>query len=158
MRSFTVHLPPLVSEEERLAQAVFVRDGFHAVALLAPPLWLLWYRQWLGLALYIVAMLVLDFSAEYVSVWAILIVNLLFGIGLALEASTLRRWRLDARGWQMAAALSAHDLEDAELRFFSGLAQGNRRPVQPVPAILQNGLSSTRPSTGAATPSIIGYQ
>lgn len=158
MRSFTVHLPPLASAEERLAKAVFVRDGFHAVALLVPPLWLLWYRQWLGLALYVAAMIVLDYSAGYVSVWAIFIVNLLFGIGLALEASTLRRWRLDARGWQMAAALSAHDLEDAELRFFTGLAQGSRRPVPTAPSALQNGVSSARPSAGAPGPSIIGYQ
>lgn len=158
MRSFTVHLPPLASEEERLAKAVFVRDGFHVVALLAAPLWLLWYRQWLGLALYIAAMIVLDFSAGFLSGWAFSIINLLFGIGLALEASTLRRWRLDAHGWHMAAALSAHDLEDAEQRFFTSLAGSHRQPGAPVPASLQNFSAQASPSTGRPAPSIIGYQ
>lgn len=158
MRSFTVHLPPLASEEERLAKAVFVRDGFHIVALLAAPLWLLWYRQWLGLALYIAAMIVLDFSAGFLSGWAFSIINLLFGIGLALEASTLRRWRLDAHGWHMAAALSAHDLEDAEQRFFTSLAGSHRQPGSPVPASLQNFSAQASPSKGMPAPSIIGYQ
>lgn len=158
MHSYTVHTPPTPSEEERLSKAIFVRDGFHVVALIAPPLWLLWYRQWLGLALYIAMLIVLDFASDIASVWALSIINFLFGIGIALEASTLRRWRLGAKGWHLATVVSAHDLEDAEQRFFVGFTAD--REVETAPARVTSGILPIAAKSAAvrSVPSIIGYQ
>ncbi|WP_306260665.1 DUF2628 domain-containing protein [Pararhizobium sp. IMCC21322] len=154
MQSYTVHTPPSPSQHERLSIAVFVRDGFHIVALIAPPVWLLWYRQWLGLALYIAALVVLDFATDIASFWALSIVNFLFGLGIALEASTLRRWRLSAKGWQLAGVVSAYDLEDAEERFFASLDE-DRKPAN-TPVRVTSGIPSIRAKPAA--PNIIGYQ
>lgn len=154
MQSYTVHTPPSPSQDERLSKAVFVRDGFHLVALIAPPLWLLWYRQWLGLALYIAALILLDFATEIASFWTLSIVNFLFGLGIALEASTLRRWRLNAKGWQLAGVVSAYDLEDAEERFFASHAED--RKSAHTSARVTSGIPSIRAKS--ATPNIIGYQ
>ncbi len=158
MQSYTVHTPPSSSEDERLSKAIFVRDGFHLVALIAPPLWLLWYRQWLGLVLYIAVLTVLDFSTEIASFWTLSIINFLFGIGIALEASTLRRWRLNANGWQLAGVVTAYDLEDAEERFFAGLKTD--RNSWTLPGRMTSGIASngTSPTTRQSVPSIIGYQ
>ncbi|MEH6725690.1 MAG: DUF2628 domain-containing protein [Hyphomicrobiales bacterium] len=158
MQSYTVHTPPSSSQDERLSEAVFVRDGFHLVALIAPPLWLLWYRQWLGLVLYVAVLTVLDFSTDIASFWTLSIVNFLFGIGIALEASTLRRWRLNARGWQQAGVVTAYDLEDAEERYFAGLR--TNRTSQTTHGRMASGIASsgTSSATRQSVPSIIGYQ
>lgn len=158
MQAYTVHLPPVRSRQEQLSKAVFVRDGFHLVALLAPPVWLLWYRQWLGLALYVAALIILDFSADFASYWSLSIVNTLFGIGIALEASTLRRWRLSARNWRMAGVVTGYDLQDAEERFFAGLTDGTAKPS--APDLVSPDVPSHAPvrRAGASVPSIIGYQ
>ena len=52
--SITVHEPPNVSANrlESAEQLVFVKDGYTWLAALVPPLWLLWKRMWLELAIY----------------------------------------------------------------------------------------------------------
>lgn len=154
MHSYTVHLSTRqASREEQLKRAVFVRDGFHFIALIAAPLWLLWHRQWLGLFLYAAALVLFEYSTDFVSSWALGIVNLLFGIGIALEASTFRRWRLEARGWRIVDAFAAHDLDDAEQRFFERL-KGPQ--LQPAMDVAQTKFSST--PIIVPTSSVIGYQ
>lgn len=158
MQFYTVHTPPSSSQEERLSKAVFVRDGFHPVALIAPPVWLLWYRQWLGLALYIAALILLDFATDIASFWALAIVNFLFGFGIALEASTLRRWRLNAKGWRLANVVSAHDLEDAEERFFADVAKRRKLETKPMRATSDVASIGAKSAARPSVPSIIGYQ
>lgn len=158
MQFYTVHTQPSFPEAKRLSEAVFVRDGFHLVALIAPPLWLLWYRQWLGLMLYIAALIVLDFATEFASVWSLSVLNFLFGIGIALEASTLRRWRLHAKGWRLTDVVSAYDIEDAEERFFAGLAHRQEAPAKPTPSTSGVPTIGATSATNASTPNIIGYQ
>ena len=55
MSVYTVHEPPLraadaLPDAERFA---FVRDGFSFWAFLLAPLWMLWHRMWLVLAVYV---------------------------------------------------------------------------------------------------------
>ncbi|MEP0522069.1 MAG: DUF2628 domain-containing protein [Hyphomicrobiales bacterium] len=154
MHSYTVHLSDReASREEQLSKAVFVRDGFHLVAFIIPPLWLLWHRQWLGLLMYAAVLVIFDFGTDFVSGWALGIANFLIGLGIALEASTLRRWRLQARGWQLADAFAAHDLEDAEQRFFERLKDSRKAaPLETKPTRF----SSTPIITPSST--VIGYQ
>lgn len=154
MHSYTVHLPAnKTSREEQLKRAVFVSDGFHFVALIAAPVWLLWHRQWLGLLLYAAALVLFEYSTDFVSSWALGIVNLLFGIGVALEASTFRRWRLEARGWRIVDAFAAHDLDDAEQRFFKRLKEPH---LQSAAGVAPAKFSST--PTIIPTSTVIGYQ
>ncbi|MDP1639902.1 MAG: DUF2628 domain-containing protein, partial [Hyphomicrobium sp.] len=54
MVTYSVHVPPNVSANrlESAEQLVFVKDGFSWLAALVPPLWLLWKRMWLELAIF----------------------------------------------------------------------------------------------------------
>ena len=60
MASYVAMLPPRGSPEQRMEQAVFIRDGFSWPGLIVPPLWLLWHRLWLEA---ILAFLVMAFLA-----------------------------------------------------------------------------------------------
>src|ERR1700689_733540 len=104
MRVYSVHEPPVrgpdpLPDAERF---IFVRDGFYFRAFLFAPLWMIWHRMWLVLAGYVIvsagreaALLAGGAPATDVSVVALLI-SLLVG----LEASTLRRFSLNRRGWR----------------------------------------------------------
>jgi hypothetical protein len=148
MRVYSVHEPPVrgpdpLPDAERF---IFVRDGFYFRAFLFAPLWMLWHRMWLVLAGYVIvsamletALVALGASAMDVSVVAVLI-SLLVG----LEASTLRRFSLDRRGWRNVGIISGDDLEDAERRFFE--AWVHQLPSQRVtPTVVP-------PAPGAAVP------
>ncbi len=136
MRVYSVHEPPVrgpnpLPDAERF---IFVRDGFHFRAFLFAPLWMIWHRMWLVLAGYLIvsavletALVALGASAMDVSVVALLILLL-----VGLEASTLRRFSLNRRGWRNVGIISGDDLEDAERRFFE--AWVHQLPSQPVTA------------------------
>ncbi len=119
MPSYTVHLPPDAEGEAALERAVFVADRFHFIAFALPPLWMLWYRQWVGLLIYVAfhAQLWLV-ASNYLPVSALLAIVFLARLWFGFEASSLRRWRLDAYGWHLVDAFAAEDLQDAETRFF----------------------------------------
>ena len=124
MSVYTVHQPPLRATEsapdpERFS---FVRDGFSIWAFLLAALWMLWHRMWLVLAIYVVATAGLEAVLHYagVSVPVLSLVALLISLLVGIEAGTLRRFTLARRGWKNVGIVSAHDLEDAERRFFVG--------------------------------------
>ena len=151
MRVYSVHEPPVrgpdpLPDAERF---IFVRDGFSVRAFLFAPLWMIWHGMWLVLAGYVIvsavlekALVALGASATDVSVVALLI-SLLIG----LEASTLRRFSLNRRGWSNVGIISGDDLEDAERRFFE--AWVHELPSQRVTAPAQ---SSAPPAVGAVPP------
>ncbi len=123
MPVYTVHEPPVrtpgaLADPARFA---FVRDAFHWWAFLLTPLWMLWRRLWLVLALYLAisigietVMTIYGASGGMISFVAALI-SLLAG----LEAGTLQRFTLRRRGWKNVGVVSGSDLEDAEHRFFA---------------------------------------
>jgi hypothetical protein len=123
MAVYTVHEPPVrtpgaLADPARFA---FVRDGFYGWAFLLTPLWMLWRRLWLVLALYLAvsigietAMNIYGASGGMISLVAVLI-SLLAG----LEAGTLQRFTLKRRDWKNVGVVSGSDLEDAEHRFFA---------------------------------------
>jgi Protein of unknown function (DUF2628) len=137
MSVYTVHEPPLRAAEaaadpERFA---FVRDGFSIWAFLLAPLWMLWHRLWLVLAIYVVLWLGIEAgllalgASTFVTVPVALFIALLVG----LEAGTFRRFTLARRGWRNVGIISGDDLEDAERRFFDAwLRQARSRPSAPV--------------------------
>jgi thiol:disulfide interchange protein len=107
---------PLV-HAERIA---FVRDRFSWPAFLFAPLWLLWYRLWLALAIYVVALAALATGLRLLgaSLEARSLAVALLGVLLGLEAATVRRRKLLHHGWRERGIVVGDDREAAERRFF----------------------------------------
>jgi hypothetical protein len=129
MPTYTVHAPPAKKGDEP-ERFVFLRDGFHFWVFMLPPIWLLVYRQWLALLIYIVVMVLvvggfafLGFGAG-AALAAAICIRLLVGF----EAASIRRWTLRRRGWTARGFVVADDKEVAEQRFFARWAE--REPVQ----------------------------
>ncbi|HEX2840912.1 DUF2628 domain-containing protein [Hyphomicrobium sp.] len=122
MAAFTVHEPPHSSGTplQRAESLVFVRDGFSWRAALFSPFYFLVRGEWLGLAAYAGAALVLagilaltDAHADWIA-WIFVLLNVIAGF----EANELKRWSLTRRGWQEIATVSGRGREEAERRFF----------------------------------------
>jgi hypothetical protein len=139
MSSYTVHEPPLragatAPEPERY---VFVRDGFSFWAFLFGPLWMLRYRMWLVLALYVVILAVLAAviaiagAPGFVCGLMVFLIALLVG----LEAGTLCRFTLQRRGWTNVGVVTGEDREDAERRFFDAWLRRGANPAAPAAAV-----------------------
>jgi hypothetical protein len=142
MRVYSVHEPPtrgldLLPDAERF---VFVRDGFYFRAFLFTPLWMLWHRMWLVLAGYVIVSAVLETALVVVGAPRadVVVVALLISALVGLEASTLRRFTLNRRGWRNVGIVSGASLEDAERRYFEAWVQElpSQRavPMTPPPA------------------------
>jgi hypothetical protein len=133
MRIYTVHEPPEKRREKRRGpdRFLFVRDGFHFWALVSAPLWLIWHSLWLGFIGYVIlaAALTLALRALGVPEQAAVLIYLLLGILVALEAPSLRRWKLRRKGWRTLGVVAAPDYEAAERRFFDSWEGGS--PVRP---------------------------
>ena len=143
MPTFTVHAPPSKKGETTSApeRFVFVRDGFYAWAFVLAPLWLLWGRLWLAF---------LGMSPPMQ-----LLASLVVGVMVGFEASTLWRWTLTRRGWQMLGFMVGDDREAAEQRFFSAWTKrASESPAAPVAPTPQHGAAVRR---GPPSPSdVIG--
>src|ERR1700693_1030640 len=127
MSVYTVHETPsragaAVTDVERFA---FVRDGFSWWAFLFAPLWMLRHRMWLVLIGYVVVAGVIEIPVRMVGgpALAASLIGILLGLLVGLEASTLRRFTLNRRGWKNLGVVSGDDLEDAERRFFDAWLQ-----------------------------------
>jgi hypothetical protein len=138
MAVFTVHEPPLRGEGAASdpARFAFVRDGFYFWAFLLAPLWMLRYRLWLVLVLYLVVL-----AAVQVALWAVgadatvrTIVAFLVALLIGLEAASLRRWTLARRGWRNVGIVIGDDLEAAERRFFDAWVKRHETQTWPAAA------------------------
>jgi uncharacterized protein DUF2628 len=124
MTVFTVHEPPPRRRETTTPpeRIVFVRDGFYFWAFLLGPLWMIWRRLWLVLAIYLVVT-----AAVQAGLWALGVsfgvkftVAVLIALLVGFEAATLRRWSL--RRWKELGLVVAPNREMAERQFFDRLA------------------------------------
>ena len=117
---YTVHEPPNGPGDrlDRAERLVFVKDGFHWMAALVPPLWLLVKGLWLELAVYMVATglvvwLLTSAEANTLSSAFLAIVQIVFGF----EAGALYSAALERRGWRVVGTVAGRDREDCERRF-----------------------------------------
>ena len=149
MSVYTVHQPPLESGAAAAEpfRFVFVRDGFSWWAFLLTPLWMLRYRLWLALAIYLVAATALDVGLRGIgaSIFTLILAGLLISLLVGFEASTLRRSKLTRRHWRNIGVVTGDALEEAERRFFDAWIRQSspRRPASPI---------SAPPSSSAAPP------
>lgn len=134
MPTYTVHAPPRQGAIDP-ARVVFLRDGFHGWAFIAPALWLLAYRQWPALLVYVVATggfvaaLVWLGAGTATIVFAALCISLLVG----LEAATIRRWTFARRGWMTLGFVVGEDRDIAEQSFFARWAERPQEPAAELP-------------------------
>jgi hypothetical protein len=120
--AFTVHEPPQAggTKLERAESLLFVRDGFSWRAALFGPFYLLVRGEWLALAAYAAAALILSAILSLSGAkpdwfaWVFILLNVMTGF----EVSELKRWSLGRRGWQEIASVSGRGQEEAERRFF----------------------------------------
>ena len=131
MSVYTVHEPPslagaAVTDVERFA---FVRDGFSWWAFLFAPLWMLRHRMWPVLIGYVVIVGAIEIPVKLSGApfLAANLIGILLGLLVGFEASTLRRFTLNRRGWKSLGVVSGDDLEDAERRFFEAWLLGSPR-------------------------------
>ena len=154
MSVYTVYAPPLratdtAPDPERF---VFVRDGFSFSAFLFSVIWMVWHRLALVLLLYVVIAAAVETALRYAGfsdlVLAAVAVALSFLVGA--EASTLRSFTLERRGFTTVGVVGGDNLEVAERRFFDTWvreaghvpAQGRTPPAPTPPAFHQAPQSS----------------
>jgi Protein of unknown function (DUF2628) len=147
MAVYTVHEPPRRTDDAlaHTERFTFVRDGFSWPAFLFAPLWMLRYRLWLALIVYLLVVSALGAATRVLGDgdW-LLAISLLVSLLVGFESSSLRRYGLARRGWKTLGVVVGDDLEAAERRFFDAWATGG------VP------WSATPPAAGPAAPAPSG--
>jgi hypothetical protein len=135
MAVYTVHEPPRRNDDAlaHTERFTFVRDGFSWPAFLFAPLWMLRYRLWLALIIYLLVVFALGAATRVLGDgdW-LLAISLLISLLVGFESSSLRRYGLARRGWKALGVVVGDDLEAAERRFFDAWAAGSvPRPATP---------------------------
>jgi hypothetical protein len=140
MAFYAVYLPPPragVAEADALAEAVVLRDGFSVMAFLFTGLWLLAKRLWLPFLAFAVAygLIVLAQLRYGLHPAAAAAAQLVLGLWLGLEGTTLLGRKLVDRGWRFVDVVEARNQEEAERRFFERAlaAPAMARPASPPP-------------------------
>jgi hypothetical protein len=146
--TYTVHAPP-DSDADRIDRGVeleFVKDGFSWLTAICPPIGFLANGIWLMAIAYIAGAALLGYVLRALALdpdW-IGIIFLMINIYLGFEVSTLKRWMLDQRGWQMLGVVNGKSMAECERRFFESWL-----PEQPVIASETSNNVLTIPMSGS---------
>ena len=119
MNHYTVQQRP-VQNAGSDPDVVLIKEGFCWPAFLAPPLWLIYRLQILGLLVYLFMTAVLSTAVIYSLVDPLtgLLLAIVLSFLVASLANDWRRWRLTAIGYQLVAITVANNLRQAEEKFF----------------------------------------
>lgn len=130
MSVYRVYLPP-EAEGNFSHNFRLIPDKKAVLALIAPPVWMIWHRLWLPLLAYCVAV----FGIVLLSVWQpspmVGILSALPGLYILLEGRELIANRLVSRGWREVAAVEAPDKHSAEIKFIMGADEAGLLDDQP---------------------------
>ena len=154
MTSFVVMESPAAAGGER--PSLYVRDGFHIVAFLVPPLWLLWHRLWIEAALAFAVMLALSTLGSVVGIGSAapalsLLVSFYVGLeGAAMHVATLRR-----RGWTEWGVVDADNRDEAEIRHLFAAAPLQAPEIEP--ALPISSFSPPRPAPSGPALGLFAY-
>ncbi|MCT7376224.1 DUF2628 domain-containing protein [Chelativorans salis] len=150
MASYLV-LEPGGAAQEKAEKAVFVRDGFAALAFLVPFFWFLWHRMWLEALAALVLGLMLGALGTLLGFSLVApLIGLLLSVLIGLEAQNLRVAALRRRGWSVWGVVEAGNHNEAEMRYAADVAPlADRPPAAPptVPAALSAGTGLARGSS-----------
>jgi hypothetical protein len=146
MASFVVMEAP-----QGRADAVYVRDGFHFLAFLFPPIWLLWHRLWIEALVAFAAMAILGVLGSVSGFGeATPLLSLLVSLYVGLEAPALRIAALRRRGWTEWGVADAANRDEAELKHLYGSgSESNENFDAPLPVPTAYAAIG-RPTTGPA--------
>lgn len=129
MAQFVVLEPTDSKDAEK---AVFVRDGFHLLALVLPFVWLLTQRLWFEAFAVLGITILLGLGGTYFDIAdAVPLLTLLVSSFVALEGVNWKIARLRRQGFVEKAVIDASDLEEAEIRYFYRLEDA----AQPVASV-----------------------
>ncbi|QDO96889.1 DUF2628 domain-containing protein [Ferrovibrio terrae] len=134
MRFYTIHERPAQTAGGD-AEVLAIASGFRWWAAIAPIVWLLWHRLWLGVALYLLFSVALGVAfalgdvAEPAATAIGLAVSLLIGLG----AADYWRWTLERRGWRLVAVLRVDAAVDAEDLYIRSRGAGSSAAVSVAP-------------------------
>ena len=148
MATYTVHKPPQ-SDADRIDRGVeleFVKDGFSWLTAICPPIGFIANGIWLMAIAYFAGAALLGYLLNALKVdpgW-IGIIFLMINIYLGFEVSTLKRWMLDQRGWDMIGVVNGKSIAECERRFFESWL-----PEQPVIASEASNHAPTIPMHGS---------
>lgn len=121
MAVFTVHVPAAIGNRMTSAErAVVIPEAFSWGAFIFGPLWFLFNRAWVGLAIAVVVS-----GAAFAAVAALhpvrpvaLGISLLVALFYGFEARQLRRFGVGLFGYRLADVVVARNARDAEHAFF----------------------------------------
>jgi len=104
-------------------ETVFVRDDFSVLALIFPIVWLLWYRLWFAALMLLLVSGAIGIAGEYLAPGAATVLaGTAVSLFVALEGPAWRIAHYRRDGFVEAGTVVARDLDDAEIRWFSGHA------------------------------------
>jgi hypothetical protein len=135
MAIYTVHVPPVRggAEEPDPLRFAFVKEGWCWPALFFALPWLLFRRMWLVAIGYLVvfgALAALDSRLGGPVTSLAVSAAVLF---VVLEGNQLRRWTLRRRGYSMVGVVEGRNVEEAEIRYFTGAGSTAQAPLSAAP-------------------------
>lgn len=121
MSVYTFHVSQKLPTQEALTQAVLVRDGFSWGAFFFSFLWFFWHRLWLAgfLVLLFVGTSQAIINTLPLNPLAASFAQLAIMVLIGLEASSLRRWTLQRRKFELKDIVQGDSVEEAELKSLS---------------------------------------
>src|SRR6185312_4074585 len=135
MPTYTVHAPPSRNGSAADPQRFeFVRDGFHFWAFVLAPVWLLAKQLWLVFVGYLLLIAAIEAGFYFLKLpeGSQFAIELLIGVLVGLEASTLQRWTYARRKWTTLGLVTGDGQEEAERRFFAQwVERAGDEPVVP---------------------------
>lgn len=159
MAIYTVHAPPEgLSAAEAHDRTQLIREGFSWAALIFQPFWILWHRLWWVLAGWVAALVAIAVLARF-SPGSAAVIQPLFLLWFAIVAADARRWTLERRGWRLVGVVHAGRAEEAERRWFDGMAASaemtRRMAASPQPPAITT--QRTVVPSGGNLPPVVGF-
>jgi Protein of unknown function (DUF2628) len=146
----------LGARADRLA---FVKEGFSWIAFLVPALWLIFYRMWLELLVFLVGFGSLEWAfgtseqGKTLFGWVSLGLFILF----AFEANDLREASLERRGHRLVGVAHGRGRSEAELSFFHAwLPEQEKQARAPERAVERREAGSLPTSARGESEDVIG--
>jgi hypothetical protein len=116
----------------RADRLAFVKEGFSWIALLVPALWLIFYRMWIELIVFVLGFAALQWAfgtseqGQRLFGWVSFALCVLF----AFEANDLRSAALERRGYRLVGVAGGRGRSQAELSFFQTWLAEQARPIR----------------------------
>ena len=117
MAIYSAYISPYGGTSVPIQDYRLVSDRKAIMALIAPPLWLIWHRLWLELTVYLSVWMMIGLLSTWQPSAALFYLSTLPGLYLLLEGNELIRRKLERNGWEFVGVYNGESFEEAELRF-----------------------------------------